>query len=304
MRSTSLLSVLAAATAVSARIGGIAAPESIAAGSDFTITIITENYIQAVLDISAAFGLTTKVYPDSLGPYLTSVYLGPTQSNIRTNISVPASVPSSYNVGSTYHLIAAITSLYGAGHSPTTTLFDLAVTVSNATSSSLIATFDGIDSCASSTPSATTSTTASVTASTAAATSTSTSASGSFLNINDLIQGLQTGLNSLITDILRSDTAIAEEDYNTLSPLFDQLLHFAAPSGVCSGSATSEALNESEAIQLIQTIQSTLSLVALDVINGNSVSALLDACTAQSDYLNSGLHEYVFGSGQASGTGQ
>jgi len=69
------------------------------------------------------------------------------QSNIRTNISVPASVPSSYNVGSTYHLIAAITSLYGAGHSPTTTLFDLAVTVSNATSSSLIATFDGIDSC-------------------------------------------------------------------------------------------------------------------------------------------------------------
>ncbi|KAK0254663.1 hypothetical protein LTR91_012592 [Friedmanniomyces endolithicus] len=304
MRSTSLLSVLAAATAVSARIGGIAAPESIAAGSDFTITIITENYIQAVLDISAAFGLTTKVYPDSLGPYLTSVYLGPTQSNIRTNISVPASVPSSYNVGSTYHLIAAITSLYGAGHSPTTTLFDLAVTVSNATSSSLIATFDGIDSCASSTPSATTSTTASVTASTAAATSTSTSGSGSFLNINDLIQGLQTGLNSLITDILRSDTAIAEEDYNTLSPLFDQLLHFAAPSGVCSGSATSEALNESEAIQLIQTIQSTLSLVALDVINGNSVSALLDACTAQSDYLNSGLHEYVFGSGQASGTGQ
>ncbi|KAK0276335.1 hypothetical protein LTR35_010660 [Friedmanniomyces endolithicus] len=304
MRSTSLLSVLAAATAVSARIGGIAAPESIAAGSDFTITIITENYIQAVLDISAAFGLTTKVYPDSLEPYLTSVYLGPTQSNIRTNISVPASVPSSYNVGSTYHLIAAITSLYGAGHSPTTTLFDLAVTVSNATSSSLIATFDGIDSCASSTPSATTSTTASVTASTAAATSTSTSGSGSFLNINDLIQGIQTGLNSLITDILRSDTAIAEEDYNTLSPLFDQLLHFAAPSGVCSGSATSEALNESEAIQLIQTIQSTLSLVALDVINGNSVSALLNACTAQSDYLNSGLHEYVFGSGQASGTGQ
>ncbi len=117
------------------------------------------------------------------------------------------------------------------------------------------------------------------------------------MNINDLIQGLQTGLNSLITDILRSDTAIAEEDYNTLSPLFDQLLHFAAPSGSCSGSATSEALNESEAIQLIQTIQSTLSLVALDVINGNSVSALLNACTAQSDYLNSGLHEYVFGSG-------
>ncbi|KAK0943812.1 hypothetical protein LTR29_004576 [Friedmanniomyces endolithicus] len=304
MRSTSLLSILAAASAVSARIGGIAAPESIAAGSDFSITIITENYIQSVLDISAAFGLTTKVYPDSLGQYLTSVYLGPTQSNIRTNISVPASVPSSYNVGSTYHLIAAITSLYGAGHSPTTILFDLAVTVSNATSSSLIATFDGVDSCASSTPSVTTSTTASVTASTAAATSTSTSGSGSFLNINDLIQGLQTGLNSLITDILRSDTAIAEEDYNTLSPLFDQLLHFAAPSGICSGSATSEALNESEAIQLIQTIQSTLSLVALDVINGNSVSALLNACTAQSDYLNSGLHEYVFGSGQASGTGQ
>ncbi|KAK1082037.1 hypothetical protein LTR33_004209 [Friedmanniomyces endolithicus] len=297
MCSFSVLSVLAAASAVSARIAGIAAPESIAAGSDFSITIITESYIQAVLDLSAAFGLTTKVYPDSLGPYLTSVYLGPTQSNIRTNISVPASVPSSYNVGSTYHLIAAITSLYGAGHSPTTTLFDLAVTVSNATSSSLIATFDGIDSCASSTPSATTSTTASVAASTAAATSTSTSGSGSFLNINDLIQGLQTGLNSLITDILRSDTAIAEEDYNTLSPLFDQLLHFAAPSGVCSGSATSEALNESEAIQLIQTIQSTLSLVALDVINGNSVSALLNACTAQSDYLNSGLHEYVFGSG-------
>ncbi|TKA61562.1 hypothetical protein B0A55_11026 [Friedmanniomyces simplex] len=295
MRSVSIISVLAAASAASARIVGIAASSIIAAGSSFSITIITENYIQSVLDISAAFGLTSDVYPDSLGSYLTSVYLGPTESNILTNVSVPASVPSSYPVGSSYHLIAAITSLYGAGYSPTTTLFDLSVTISNATSSDLTATFNGTDSCSSSAPSATSSTTTSATTSTGPATSTSTagSGSGSFSDLDTLIQGLQTGLNSLILDIVRSDTTTAAADYNTLSPIFDQLLHFAAPSGSCSGSTTGKALTENEAIQLIQTIQSTLSMVSLDVTNGASVAALSDACAAQADYFNSGLHEHV-----------
>jgi len=81
-------------------------------------------------------------------------------------------------------------------------------------------------------------------------------------------------------------------------------VQFAAPSGVCSGAATAEQLDENTAIQLIQRIQGTLNLVSLDVTNGDAVTALNDACEARSDYLNSGLREYVFGPGQTSGTGQ
>lgn len=77
MLSTTFLSIFAVLGAASARIVGVAVPAEIAPGSNFSITIITENYIQSVLDVSAAFGLTQTVYPDSLGTYLTSKYLGP-----------------------------------------------------------------------------------------------------------------------------------------------------------------------------------------------------------------------------------
>lgn len=83
MRCQSILSSLALLGAASARIVGITAPSSIAPGSNFTITIITENYIQAVTDLTAAFGLYPQVYPDTLGNYLGSTYLGPGRSLLR-----------------------------------------------------------------------------------------------------------------------------------------------------------------------------------------------------------------------------
>ena len=76
-----MLTALTLLGAVSARIVGIAAPSTIAPNSNFTITIITENYIQSVLDISAIFGLTQHPSPGSIGNYLTSTYLGPCKKN-------------------------------------------------------------------------------------------------------------------------------------------------------------------------------------------------------------------------------
>ena len=75
MRTLFILPALVSTAA--ARIAGVAAPSQIAAGSDVQITIITENYIQSVLDVSAAFGLSQTVSPDTLGNYLTSFYIGP-----------------------------------------------------------------------------------------------------------------------------------------------------------------------------------------------------------------------------------
>ncbi|KAK5692834.1 hypothetical protein LTR17_025244 [Elasticomyces elasticus] len=301
MRGTTVFSFAAAVAPASARIAGIAAPSSIAAGSDFTITIITENYIQSVTDVSAAFGFTGTVFPDSLGSYLTSVYLGPSQSNILTNISVSASVPASYAAGSSYHLTAAITSLYGAAYLPTITFFDLPVTLSNVTSSELVSTFEGTNSCDSSTPSVTTSTLTSATTSTS--TASPTTGSGSFTDLNSLIHGLQIGLNNLLLDIVHSDKVAAAADYNALSPLFDQLLRF-TPSGSCDGNPTRKALTQNEAIQLIRSIQSTLNAISLVVTNRDDAKALADTCEVRADYFNSGLHEFVFGPGQTSGTGQ
>ncbi|KAK5719347.1 hypothetical protein LTR15_007870 [Elasticomyces elasticus] len=303
MRGTTVYFFAAAVATASARIAGIAAPSSIVAGSDFTITIITENYIQSVLDVSAAFGFTGTVFPDSLGSYLTSrcLVIGTAQSNILTNISVSANVPASYAAGSSFHLTAAITSLYGAANLPTITFFDLPVTLSNVTSSDLTSTFDGTNAYDIGIPSLTTSTSTSTTTSTS--TASPTTGSGSFTDLNSLIQGLQTGLNSLLLDIVRSDNITAAADYNALSPLFDQLLRF-TPSGSCDGNPTGKMLTQVEVIQLLQSVQSTLNVISLDVTNGDDAKALADTCEVRADYFNSGLHEFVAGPGQTCGTGQ
>ena len=124
------------------------------------------------------------------------------------------------------------------------------------------------------------------------------------MSLNTLYLAITTGLNSLLDDIVRGDTATAQADYNSLSPRFDQLFAIANPNGSpCDNSGSGSQLTEDEAIQTIQAIQSTLSVVSLDVTSGNTAGALESSCTARSDFFNSGLHEYVFGSGQASGTG-
>ena len=63
----------------SARIYGIAVPSTIAPGSNFRVTILTQNYIQSVQDVAIAFGLAPndQIANSSLGTLLNSKYLGP-----------------------------------------------------------------------------------------------------------------------------------------------------------------------------------------------------------------------------------
>ncbi|KAK5742783.1 hypothetical protein LTR17_003031 [Elasticomyces elasticus] len=61
-------------------------------------------------------------------------------------------------------------------------------------------------------------------------------------------------------------------------------------------------MTQNEAFQLIQSIQSTLNAISLDVTNRDGAKALADTCEVRADYFNSGLHEFVFGPGQTSGT--
>lgn len=75
MRVIALISALLGIA--SARIVGVAAPTELAPGADLEVTLITENYIQSVLDVSAAVGLSPVVFPDTLGVYVGSFYLGP-----------------------------------------------------------------------------------------------------------------------------------------------------------------------------------------------------------------------------------
>ena len=69
----------------SARIGGIAVPSTIAPGSSFRVTILTEDYIQSVQDVAIAFGLApnANIANSSLGALLDSKYLGPGKLYLR-----------------------------------------------------------------------------------------------------------------------------------------------------------------------------------------------------------------------------
>ncbi|KAK5135456.1 hypothetical protein LTR08_005244 [Meristemomyces frigidus] len=295
------LTALSLLGAASARIVGIAAPSQIAPNSDFTITIITENYIQSVLDISAVFGLTNTPYPGYLGNVLTSTYLGPLQSNILTNISVDVTLPSEATSG--YSLTAAITSIYGASSEVTTTLFTLPnIIVSSPTSSDLVSDTEGTDLCAA-TSTASATATATV-ASSAAARRRATGAGATLSDLPNIIQTVNVGLTNLIQDLQTTNTTSAQSTYNSLSGYFGEIFSLAVPKGSCDSSVTGRQLTLSEAIGIIQTIQGTLSSVMQDVTDGDGSAAFTDACAVLADYFSSGLHEFVFGPGQASGTGQ
>lgn len=67
-------------------------------------------------------------------------------SNIITNITVAASLPSRYALGSGHHLTAAITSLYGAASEAIMVLYSVPFTVANSTSSELALDTNGVDS--------------------------------------------------------------------------------------------------------------------------------------------------------------
>ncbi|KAF2186285.1 hypothetical protein K469DRAFT_540081, partial [Zopfia rhizophila CBS 207.26] len=123
----------------SARIAGLAAPATLAPNSPYTLTVITENYIQRVYDVSVAWGyVAAPGFPQSLGRDVGSSYLGPDKSNILTNISIettaPAGLREAANAEGKVLLSAAVYSLYGALAQPTVANFNVTVQVGDQTS--------------------------------------------------------------------------------------------------------------------------------------------------------------------------
>ncbi|OCL13710.1 hypothetical protein AOQ84DRAFT_310092 [Glonium stellatum] len=125
-------------TLSSARIVGIAVPETIKPGDTFNAIIIVEDYIQSVYDVAIAFGIAPAAgYPGSLGTPITSGYLGPAQSNVLQNITYAMSMPASTATGQA-KFAAALFSLYGAVSDPTITSFNVSVTIGDSTSTNLV----------------------------------------------------------------------------------------------------------------------------------------------------------------------
>jgi hypothetical protein len=81
MRISTLATTLSTLSLTSARIVGIAAPAILTPNTTFTLTLITENYQQAVSDIAVAWGFTLPNagnptgFPYSLGAFTGSACL-------------------------------------------------------------------------------------------------------------------------------------------------------------------------------------------------------------------------------------
>lgn len=143
MRASAITAALTTASLASARIIGIAAPSTLAPNSTFTLTLLTENYIQTVADVSVAWGFQLPTtanptgYPYTLGSFADSAYLGPSKSNTLENVTISATVPAglaseSWN-GKDVVLSAGVHSLYGASGSPTVTGFNVTVKIGEQT---------------------------------------------------------------------------------------------------------------------------------------------------------------------------
>jgi hypothetical protein len=127
--SATFLPLLALALPTSAIISGLTAPATITAGEPFILTLTTQDYIQSVYDVSAAFGIATgRGYPDSLGNVFASAYLGPPLSNILTPIQFTVIVDGSTPQGDAL-ITASVTSLYGVDAEPSINFFNTTVTV-------------------------------------------------------------------------------------------------------------------------------------------------------------------------------
>jgi hypothetical protein len=144
MRFSTLATALTSATLASSRLIGIAAPSTLAPNSTFTLTLLSEGYIQTVADVAVAWGFSIAPgYPGSLGSFTDSAYLGPEKSNQgQDNVTIIATVPEglasdSYK-GQEILLSAGIYSLYGASGSTTVTGFNVTVKVGEVTGGEIV----------------------------------------------------------------------------------------------------------------------------------------------------------------------
>jgi hypothetical protein len=141
MRASTLLTTLATTTLTTARLTGLAAPATLAPSQPFTLTLLTENYIQSVADVSIAWGYALAPgYPLTLGSLTSSAYLGPDKSNSVDNVTIATTAPKELEQfkGKEVVLAGSLFSLYGASGTPSVTNFNVTVTVGDATSEELV----------------------------------------------------------------------------------------------------------------------------------------------------------------------
>ncbi|KAG4415576.1 hypothetical protein IFR04_011296 [Cadophora malorum] len=130
---TSILSGLTLLSTASARIIGLEAPRTIAAGEPFTVSLLTENYI-VVYDVAAAFGISPGAgYPETLGTVIGSSYIGPDGSDTLDKLNFTVSTSKSQVAGPST-LSASVLSLYGVSSGPVLYPFNVSVTVGDTTS--------------------------------------------------------------------------------------------------------------------------------------------------------------------------
>ncbi|KAK0100332.1 hypothetical protein ONS95_008291 [Cadophora gregata] len=131
---TGLISFLTLLSTATARIIGLETPRTIAAGEPFTVSLLTENYIQSVYDVAAAFGISPGAgYPDTLGTVIGSNYIGPDGSNSRQKLNFTVSTNKDHSAGRST-LSASVLSLYGVSSGPILYPFNVSVTVGDTTS--------------------------------------------------------------------------------------------------------------------------------------------------------------------------
>ncbi|KAG4440363.1 hypothetical protein IFR05_004156 [Cadophora sp. M221] len=135
--SISLISALTLLSAASARIIGFEAPRTIAAGESFTVSLLTENYIQSVFDVAAAFGIATGNFPADLGILVGSGYIGPDLSNRVEKLNFTVSTFENTVHGPAV-LSASVFSLYGVAYGPVLVPFNVSVTVGDVTSTDTV----------------------------------------------------------------------------------------------------------------------------------------------------------------------
>ena len=150
MRFTTLAATLATASLASARLVGIAAPSTLTPDTRFNLTLISENFSQAVAEVAVSWGFSTSPgFPGNLGYNVQSVFLGPGSSNTLDNITILAEVPKLEDLvpgspeGADELLLnVAIFSLNGALGFPFVSGFNVTVNIGNETDGSEVSSYD------------------------------------------------------------------------------------------------------------------------------------------------------------------